>query len=219
MTNITVRLKESEAQFNRLVISAIRQKLSSVLFTASLNIQTRVRRIVRDLISSQPEWASLENGKLNADFGLDSATSRLSTIMDIWVGSISVRAKPVRAVGPSGISGGLIVEMIRSRWEDVLGTNAAVVTTDKGQELPWLEWLLKEGDKIIVREYEVSYNIPPGMNSRTGNAVMIKKHRGRWRVPPEFSGTTTNNFVTRALSDIETTMSRIVEQEIRRAAT
>lgn len=213
---LTVKLKESEAQFNRLVQQELRKHLSSLLFAASLNIQTRLRRLVRELITSQPEWASLENGKLAAEFGLDDVNSRLSTILDIWIGSITVGVKPTRTVGAAGISAGLNIQMIKSKWEDVLGSSAAVVTTDKGQELHWLQWLLTEGDKIIVREYDVSYNIPQGMKSRSGQAVMIGKKRGRWRVPPEYSGTTNNNFITRALENIDDPISKIVEQEIKR---
>ena len=44
--------------------------------------------------------------------------------------------------------------------------------------------------------------------------IMISKARGFWQVPPEFSGTSVDNFATRALENIEVTIDQIVEQVI-----
>ena len=56
--------------------------------------------------------------------------------------------------------------------------------------------MLEYGDTIIVANYD--YNPQTGLGrSSLGN---MKDGTG-FRVPPEFSGTLTNNFITRALTE------------------
>ena len=42
--------------------------------------------------------------------------------------------------------------------------------------------------------------------------IMIEKKRGFWQVPPEFSGTSVDNFATRALGNIGDAIDKIVEK-------
>jgi hypothetical protein len=76
-------------------------------------------------------------------------------------------------------------------------------------DLHWLDWLLNRGDQIIVVGYE--YNPQTGLGrSKLGNM----KTGGSFRVPPEFSGTQENNFVTRALigASQEKEIAKILEK-------
>jgi hypothetical protein len=75
--------------------------------------------------------------------------------------------------------------------------------------LPWLEWLLLKGNSIIVRNYNVKYGQNP--RSRSGDAIMIDS-TSSWRVPPEFAGTTRDNWTTRALNRVDKDINRIIQQ-------
>jgi len=74
--------------------------------------------------------------------------------------------------------------------------------------------LLLYGGQIIVRNYRVKM----GSNraSRTGMAIMVESPGDSWRVPPEFAGTSNNNWVTRALSKIDDKILDIIQLEIER---
>ena len=61
-------------------------------------------------------------------------------------------------------------------------------------DLHWLQWLLERGDEIIVAGYEFGGNSGRG---RSGLGYMTTG--GSFRVPPQFSGTKDNNFISRAL--------------------
>ena len=65
---------------------------------------------------------------------------------------------------------------------------------------------------IIQNKYEFSSSIKRG--SRTGMGVMIEKAKGFWQVPPEFSGTSVDNFATRALGGIEMDIDKIVKNAL-----
>jgi hypothetical protein len=45
---------------------------------------------------------------------------------------------------------------------------------------------------------------------------MRARPKGKWRVPPEYAGTTNNNFVTKALAQIEEPLEKLVLREIKR---
>ena len=61
--------------------------------------------------------------------------------------------------------------------------------------IPWLDWLLTKGDQILISGFEFQ----PGSNlgrSRAGR--MVESPMGNWRISPEFAGTKSDNFITRA---------------------
>ena len=71
-------------------------------------------------------------------------------------------------------------------------------TIYQGGDLHWLDWLLTKGDAIVISNYQ--YNAQTGLG-RSGLGNMIAG--GSFRVPPQFSGTPDNNFITRALVGAE----------------
>jgi hypothetical protein len=61
-------------------------------------------------------------------------------------------------------------------------------------DLHWLQWMLIRGDETIIVGYE--YNPQTGLGrSKLGNM----KKGNSFRVPPQYAGTSDNNFITRAL--------------------
>jgi hypothetical protein len=68
-----------------------------------------------------------------------------------------------------------------------------------------------DGAKILVRQHEVK--IGPSRYSRTGMALMVESKKN-WRVPSEFSGTISNNWITRALENVDKEISDIIKNEI-----
>ena len=62
-----------------------------------------------------------------------------------------------------------------------------------------------------MKNYEIEAN-PTA--SRTGTVIMVKSTGRGWRVPPAFSGTVNDNFVTRALEVLDDVIFNIVKNEI-----
>jgi hypothetical protein len=84
--------------------------------------------------------------------------------------------------------------------------------TENGSKIPWLQWLLIEGDKFIITGY--TYIVEPTVveKSRTDKGIMHKSTRS-WRVPPAHSGTPDDNFLTRALDSLDASIDKIISQE------
>ena len=162
-------------------------------------------------ITSEPEYQSLISGKLQYEFGIPGAAGKVNGIVQQWINNIMVETTPI-TFSSSGLKGGFSINMIKENYEDVLSSDDAMVVDQlKSTQLPWLEWLLLYGGRIIVRNYEVQIGANP--RSRTGLAIM-KPSSGNWRVPPEFSGTKTNNWITRALSKLDNIIPTLIQKDI-----
>ena len=102
--------------------------------------------------------------------------------------------------------------MIRSDYSDVFQSAGAVVNTEKGSKLEWLQWLLLFGDKTIVKEYEIK--LGPNPNSRSGDGIMISSKSGRWNVPTSYAGTSKKNWITDAIDSVEDDIMTLLTQSL-----
>jgi hypothetical protein len=206
---IKVKLKETDRQIKRLILDAFRDAMHTAIKKAASKIKQRVRFLIQRKIRNQPEYRALIGGKLQAEFGLDNPKG-IEDIITIWANSITVFILNTKSVN-GVIKGGIEIRAIKSDYSDVLADAAAVQKTENNDSLNWLEWLLLEGDKKIIRRYDVQYDA----KGRAG-AVMVKSKKS-WGVPPEYAGTAQNNWVIRAMDNVEDEISDIVKEEINNA--
>ena len=204
---IGFKLLDSNKEIQRQILEALRKEMVSLMDKAIPKLKLRLSNTIREAIVSQPEYQSLLSGQLKYEFGIPNSSSKLAKLIDVWSTNIKTDYQKPRIVG-SKIIGSFSANMIRVDFSDVRYTDYAVVVDRyRGYTLPWLEWLLLEGNKIIVPKHEVVF----GRNraSRTGWALM-KESRTSWKVPSEFAGTITNNWITRAIDSAEEALKIII---------
>lgn len=207
--NFEIDFNEKEAE--KEIIKALIDIVNNSLSTAASRIKKKIRIIVKQLIVNCPEYQSLVNhGQLQGELGVVDPKRSMEDILNVWVKSIGITLRPAKKNG-NDIKAFLDIDILDTSFQNVLSLPAAKYTTEKGQEIPWLQWLLTAGDSIIIRNYDIDFNT---MYSRTGLNIMVKNVSSNWRIPPEFSGTIQNNFVTRALQDFDTILNTIVNEEI-----
>lgn len=219
MAHLTARVKVGNTKrFEAQVIQKIQQEINTTISKNLKHVKSELQLAVRGALLLSPEVQSLlSGGKLQAEFGLEDGRDAITQIIDFWVSNIVVKSSRVTTGRLSFNQGrkrvfrsNLSISMIKADYHDVISLPAANIFTDKGVTLPWLEWLLKFGDKYIVRDYEIKYNVSSNTNSRSGIAIMVPAPKRSWRVPPEFAGTQNNNFVTRAIDSIDTKIEDIL---------
>jgi hypothetical protein len=191
--SISLRITDSisviEKEINKGIADYVNKKLS--------NNQNRIINSIKLLVPSwvltQPEMVALASSdptSLAGYFGIvgdsasiasniaisvaDSLTFKFDSFNNNLVGGFEVYIQPTTFTNLLGLKDGHSVYM--------------------GGNLHWLDWLLTRGDEIIISNYQ--YNPQTGLG-RSGLGNMIPG--GVFRVPPQYSGTIKDNFVTRAL--------------------
>lgn len=211
---ITANLKftDSIGRIQREIVNAMHNELSIAMRRAANSATPKIKEAVKNAIMSQPEVDSLIDGNLMYEFGIPDARNRLSNILDIWLNNTVILTRNQR--GSTRFKYSFTFQMIQADYSDVLNADEALVKI-VGGALPWLEWLLLRGDDVIVRDYDVEFL--PGKNnrkSRTGMAIMVKGPNRQWSVPKEYAGDANNNFVTRAIEQIDNSILNIMEESL-----
>jgi hypothetical protein len=211
---ISIKLLDSNAVIGTKILSAIISQLQPAFTQTQQALQQSLPKIVKDVLILEPEYASLLSGQLRSELGIPDADSKIDQIFNAWSTNLLVENKPISIKG-SGLSGGFSINIIKSDFSDILSLPAAVVVDNtSGSIIPWLQWLLIEGNQILIRDYKL--RMGPNSRSRTGNAIMVSSSKDNWRVPPQFAGTINNNWVTRAIDRLDDTVLSYIEKELER---
>ena len=190
-----MKIIDAFKKINKAVISSLNEIISKRKNAA----RYKLSRSIDGWIRSSPEIESLlADGfpnSLSAQFGLrqGSAEQAVEDIVNAIVSSIQVDFKKI----DKNFTGGIEFKWQSTTFSNLLGLSSGHVFTEKGTDLHWLDWLLMQGDKVIV----VGYRYQAASAGRSGGGRMIP--RGVFRIPPKFSGSVNDNFITRALSGKE----------------
>lgn len=200
-----------EKLFSSLLLKEIATQMNKALTSLQNDpsFKDKIGEVIEDALKSQPEWASLQNGDLRKILGIQDSSPALNSIVKALKDSIFIKVDPVKS-SSNFISGGLIVALSKKDMSDVLSADNTSYQS-KGGNVPWLNWLLTAGDSIIIDNYSVKRNVFTSA-SRTGDTIMIHSNKG-FRIPPEYSGTIDDNWITRGLSGLEDIIGNIINIE------
>jgi len=202
-----IGIKESSDEITKRILRGIRDELNPVFPKLVPKIVSRTKVLLFNSITSQPEYESIRSGELRFHLGLPNGGDRLIDIIEIWINSVEAEFKKFRISSATGLTGGITLIAVRSDYEDVISSNSAVFITEKGEELHWLQWLLNEGSNTIISDYKIQ--LGPNLG-RTGGAIMVTG--AGWSIPGGFTGTPNNNFITRAIANVELDLIQDIRQ-------
>jgi hypothetical protein len=210
------RLKESAHEIRRKVLDLISLEIRDIFKAASPKIEAKARSLFIKAISNCPEMVALWNpNDLGGELGVTGVGQKQRDIYNRWLEEITVDFTKVGVEkGGRGITCKLYLNMVADGYHSVLSMMESHYVTEKGVNIPWLQWLLMQGDAKLVMGYDVKWNPQHSGYSRTGTALMIRSKEKRWGIPPEYAGNFDNNFVTRALDTIIPQIMDIIEGEI-----
>lgn len=209
--NISLKILESNSQIQQSIMQALLPQVNDYMKDAISTIRKEIGTIVNNAIINTPEYDSLISGKLKYELGIPDANTKIAGLLDIWTKNIYIEYMPPKIIS-SKIKSSFSASLIKSSFDDVLSTDLAYVIDNIYQyRLPWLEWLLLEGNKIIVKKQEVVMG--PNPRSRTGFALMRGSNKN-WKVPAEFAGTIRDNWITRAIDNTEAEINNLLERAL-----
>jgi hypothetical protein len=159
-------------------------------------ILSDIKTITELFLKQSDTYQSLIGGELEKSFGFPDGTSDqyVESVIQSIVNGITLRQTKVNS-SLRGLSGGLSINFYRG--VDILLLSSESVISYDQYKIPWLKWLLTEGDTIIISGFSISFQAGKG---RSGGAIMVSNSGGVWRVPPEYSGVDSDNWITRVFT-------------------
>lgn len=168
----------------------------------ALTIEQQIKPLVSAALLSSPEIRSLSSGELRIDFGLTQDPS--ADIVNAITNSLSVRVRKAIATA-SDIQGGILITLQPTDYNNLFSLSVATQITEKGDVLPWLEWLLTLGQQVVIADFGVEY----GSYGRTGGGRMVEGATP-FKVNSQYAGTVDRNFITRAVEKISPQIQNII---------
>lgn len=202
--NCNIEILESDAEINKKILLAIFEQLNKKIRRAVDPIERRIKEAIRLELYSTPEYLSLtsDNGFLRLQLGIADASVLVPQIIEEYLDGIYVN------ISALGILQGWTIDIkgVNPDYNKLesMGEYISINAAENQTLIPWLRWLLREGD-ITIRGYQLrtDFDIPQRVlnrYSRTKRGLMMKKFAARWTIqPPEYRGTENNNFITRSI--------------------
>lgn len=209
-------LVDSLSDIEKMVAGAMRDSINSEAPKAIPFIKRRVSEEVAVFLRDSPVYNALVNGPLDLHLGIPQgeAVDRLGKIIDTFALQTEVDFRRV-SVNGNKMNGGFTVSVVNKDWSLVTGLVEAMIFTDN-YVLSWLDWLLTQGDRILVKDFDIEFG--GFQTSRSGGAIMTPGKGKYWRVPPQYSGTAANNWVISAIMDVANAfvdrVGTIIEEEL-----
>ncbi len=210
---------ENNQEIANKILTALAEVIGPHFSTAVDGIREDVSAVVKETISSSPEMQSLLGGTLQFDIGLPPGQA--VQVVDIFAQAIAanvvVKYKNVKKSGRK-LKGGITIEIQPLAYQNIPNIPLQWDLTS-GQQADVKTLLLEAGDSILVFGYDIQY----GPFGRSGGARMSRHADESWgmsagvsRVPPSFSGTRSNNFISRALKnkDFESKLSAVLVKRL-----
>lgn len=186
------RIVPSSNEIHNKIMKGYVSDINKHIRRAIPKMKRRLAPFVFNAIFNSPEMLSLRGGKLRIDLGVVNDPSYM--ISEKVSDSVEIQITKFKYIG-GAITGGAKVNIQPTDNLNVLTMPESTYITEKGVEIPWLDWLLNYGDKVIILDFGVTYK--PG--GRTGGGIMTPRN-APFQVDPRFSGVQNDNFITRALN-------------------
>lgn len=202
-----LKILDSTSKIEKNTLKAAEPEIKNLFQRAKPKIESGVKQIVVRALQESPEIASLKDGTLRLDFGL--VVDPADDIIYAVANSVHVLFKNFRFYKNS-MSNVMSIYIQPSSFDNLLSLAVANVITERGEVLPWLEWLLTAGNTIVIAGYSVEYG--NFQTSRTGGAIM--EPVGFFKVDSQFSGTPENNFITRAIEPYGEEINNLIKSSL-----
>ena len=208
--SITLKIKDSLKTIENNVNIALVELVNDQININLTRIFNNVKLLIPRWIKKQPEIISILSTEPTSLAGQFGFITNADMIVNNIINSV-INATEIKFIKYNkNFNGGLELRFQPSNFANLLALPDGH-TVYKGGDLHWLDWLLKRGDNMIISNYQ--YNPRTGLG-RSGLGNMVGG--GSFRIPPQFSGTIDNNFITRSFigNDQEKEIFYIIEKTL-----
>ena len=216
MAKSLIEITTSPSEFKKMVMQAIADHINSIAIKIAADVTETIKPLVYDAVHDCHEMQALRSSDLRAAMGLNPSQARdvSKQIAESVSSSLIVESGKVT---PKNLSTMISIYVQPAGLDNVLSVGGSTVdyTSTEGKQvtIPWLDWLLTEGDRILVSGFALELGQGLG---RSWGGRMVEAPTGSWRIEPQYAGTLTDNFVTRALAEkkLESAISKEIMKSV-----
>lgn len=199
------------------LITQVRQRYRVVYPQIKAVVKDYFSREMRTNFYANETVDSCINGILKGELGLEQPAASLEVILQRMLSTLTINvAAPKDQAGILRIT----VQAVKDDLNDLIGLAAAsqdwtdyTGTEIRGEPLPWLEWLLVEGNNVIISDYIFRGDKQIG---RSGEQAIMQEAEGKfWKVPSQYQGTLTDNFILDILAKTEKALRKNLWETVR----
>ena len=211
----SIEILDSDNKISNNILKAIAEEFNGRFSSKLSSIKNEISIKVVEFLQNTNTYSSLVDGDLADHFGLPigDRRARIDSILQMIGNNIEIDFKPIKVFGIRFVNEVKIGVLIKD-FVDILSMSESIVQTKKGQELPWLHWLLIRGNAVIISEHQIKFL---GGRGRSGGAIMVKNNAKVWRVPIEYSGTIGSNWLIRAFTENSDGFTSIITNILQKA--
>jgi hypothetical protein len=204
---IIITVKDSPDRISNNILQECKKHMDSAIKASTNAVFLKTQQLVSGLIRACPEYSSIIDGSIRDIFLLDSPTTVMNDVIKTITDNIKVDVRTTR-IYAGALTGGFEVKILSKDYRDILNVNGTSFSTANGLYIPWMDWLLTGGDAVFIPGGEL-------LRIRNGSVIVVGSKTGL-RILPSETGTSTNNFLTRAMANIESDLTNIVQTEVER---
>ena len=198
---MSIKIKINERELQKQLLNEIRRKITFSIPAIQTALSSKLEKVLfQRLISGLPTISPMDL----AEIGIPDIQSRMLQIVQQASKSFEIKVEAANLLKIS-------IGIIKADYSDLLSMNEAIFaySSSKGSGvLQWLKWLLTEGSGTIVQG--CGFSPSSSTASRTGGGLMVVG--SGWRVPDHLAGTSMDNFLMRALTNIDRDLEMVVKQ-------
>lgn len=209
--------RTNSKKFAQGLITQVRQRYRSVYPQIKAVVKDFVSTKMREEFYKNETVDSCINGILKGELGLQEPAASMEAILQRMLSTLTINV-----TAPKDQKGVLriTIQAVRDDLNDLIGLAAASQDwTDRtgseirGEPLPWLEWLLVEGNSVIISDYVLRTDRQIG---RSGEQAIMQEAEGKfWKVPAQYQGTLTDNFILDIITLTEKAMRKNLWETVR----
>lgn len=148
-------------------------------------------------------FLSLTQGDLRGEFGLSDRY--LYDIQEVCRQMVTVYMPIEHSISKNFIK--ITIGVIDN--DDLDLAELGAYTTEKGQPIQWLYWLLTQGTNVVVPDYNVKFIQGAG---RSHMAIMVQDDYVSYSIDDQYAGVEGNNWITRTVNANKTEFLTIIKK-------
>lgn len=202
--SVGIKLKTPSSEIQKNTLLGLRDALNQAMPSLAKYIKEDLTKQIDTVFLSSTEYYLLVNGRGRGDLGIPAGeeVDRLAKIIEKLSQQVIIETVKFTVANNTFRSGGLNIFIFKSNFQEIIDLPESHVITEKGEDIPWLEWFLLGGNKILISGYDVKLgkygtrsNKQGMVVSRSGIAIMVPE--GSFSLP--YAGTQNDNWITRAI--------------------